>query len=276
MIERKFIPGSEWLYLKIYTGVKTSDVILQEIITSISDMIEEKLIIKWFFIRYSDPKHHLRLRFHLADVSKYKIVLTKLNQSLRDFIDSGEIANIVIDSYTREIERYGELTIEYAEELFYKNSVLVINFIEYDDEEKIMVSMFYFDRILSDLELSNEDKIKLVSRLNKSFKAEFNADKKFNSQLDKKFRMFKPKYAEFITSIEFSEIRNLIISNISTTSLYIEGSVICQNKITIFSQPNFFESIYHMHINRTFISNQRLFEMIVYDYLNRYYKIQIQ
>ena len=25
MVNRKFVPGSEWLYFKIYTGVKTAD-----------------------------------------------------------------------------------------------------------------------------------------------------------------------------------------------------------------------------------------------------------
>ncbi|WP_409514659.1 lantibiotic dehydratase C-terminal domain-containing protein [Chryseobacterium sp.] len=36
----------------------------------------------------------------------------------------------------------------------------------------------------------------------------------------------------------------------------------------------FFQSIFHMHINRMFISDQRLFEMVIYDYLFRYYKTQ--
>ncbi|WP_347217184.1 lantibiotic dehydratase C-terminal domain-containing protein [Chryseobacterium sp.] len=38
------------------------------------------------------------------------------------------------------------------------------------------------------------------------------------------------------------------------------------------SLQNFFSSVFHMHINRMFVSNQRLFEMIIYDYLFRYYK----
>ncbi len=30
MMKRKFAPGSEWLYLKIYTGIKTADHVLEE------------------------------------------------------------------------------------------------------------------------------------------------------------------------------------------------------------------------------------------------------
>jgi hypothetical protein len=30
-----------------------------------------------------------------------------------------------------------------------------------------------------------------------------------------------------------------------------------------------------MNINRLFVSNQRLFEMVIYDYLLRYYKMRV-
>jgi len=67
---RKFIPGTEWLYLKIYTGVKTSDVLLEEaILPLVTCFLNNNLINKWFFIRYNDPKPHLRIRFELSDVN---------------------------------------------------------------------------------------------------------------------------------------------------------------------------------------------------------------
>jgi len=48
-----------------------------------------------------------------------------------------------------------------------------------------------------------------------------------------------------------------------------------QNKSLEISLQSFFSSIFHMNINRLFISNQRLFEMIIYDYLLRYYKMKV-
>ena len=267
MVTRKFLPGSEWLYLKIYTGVKTSNIILQEAIIHLVNFLlkEEQLIIKWFFIRYNDPKHHLRIRFQLADTRNYKIVLEKVNHQLKDFIDSGEIANIIIDSYTREIERYGETTIEFAEELFYKSSDLVLNFLEYEDDEKIIVSIFYIDEILSKLKFSDNEKYEWINKFNNSYKKEFNADKNLNTQLDIKYRKFKPDYLNFVESDEYAEIRNIITSSIDESII----SQCNQNRLIPISLSDFFQSIFHMHTNRTFISNQRLFEMVIYDYLHR-------
>lgn len=220
MIVRKFYPGSEWLYMKIYTGVKTSDFILLETLKPLVKKLQsENVIANWFFIRYNDPKPHLRLRFQLVNSNHHNEVLKNINNSLSNFINSGEIANIIIDSYVREIERYGENTIENAEDLFCKSSELILNFLEYNDEEKIIVTLFYVDYILSELKLSANEKLEWTNNFNDSFKKEFNADKKLNSQLDKKFREFKPKYFDFINSNEFEKIRNLIKNNISETKL---------------------------------------------------------
>lgn len=267
-VKRKFTPGSEWLYLKIYTGIKTSDIILEEAIKPVVLYFCEKNLIKnLFFIRYYDPKPHLRVRFEISDLAGYNEIMQSVNEILKKFIDSSEISSIIIDSYVREIERYGKITMEYAEELFCKSSNLVLHFLEYNDEEKIIVSMFYIEEILSAINFSSTEKFELIDISNKAFKNEFNAEKKLNSQLDKKYRNFKPKYVDFVNSDQFYEIRNLIRNNVSEN---IKVNISHFNTIKL--ALDFFQSIFHMHINRTFISAQRLFEMIIYDYLCRYYK----
>ncbi|WP_394337826.1 lantibiotic dehydratase C-terminal domain-containing protein [Chryseobacterium pennae] len=41
------------------------------------------------------------------------------------------------------------------------------------------------------------------------------------------------------------------------------------------SLQSLIQSILHMNMNRLFVSNQRLFEMIIYDYLLRDYKTEL-
>lgn len=275
MENRKFVPGSEWLYLKIYTGVKTSDIILEESIQSVTEYLQaNNYISKWFFIRYHDPKIHLRIRFYLNNTEDYTVVVNKITNGLQEFTDSGEIFNISIETYTREIERYGKNTIEEAEMLFHKNSEFTLQCLHYEDEEKIMFSLFYIDEILNKLNLSIQEKLDWIKDFNTAFKQEFNADKKLNSQLDKKYRDFKPKFLDFIQSEEFCGERNYIISNIDECRIVLQnGFNHYENQsLGIIPLQNFFQSIFHMNINRLFVSNQRLFEMIVYDYLLRYYK----
>lgn len=277
MVVRKFYPGSEWLYIKIYTGVKTADIILEEaVIPLINSLQKGNFISKWFFIRYNDSRAHLRLRFLLADINKYHLVLEMINFAVNNFVESGEVANLILDSYIRELERYGSNTIELVEDLFYRSSEVSLNFLKYDDEERLVASIFYIDHILKKLQ-SKFPEIEIrkwIKDFNMAFKKEFNANKYLNNQLDKKFRSFKLIYQKFIDNDEFEESRNMILSNISKTFPIIEQILPhIMAKTSSVSLPDLFHSIFHMHINRTFISNQRLFEMVIYDHLLRYYKI---
>ncbi|MDC8101637.1 thiopeptide-type bacteriocin biosynthesis protein [Chryseobacterium rhizosphaerae] len=274
MIKRKFVPGSEWLYFKIYTGIKTADIILEESIEPLVAYFKENnLISQWFFIRYSDPNPHLRLRFKLTQTENYTDVLQKVNTTLTEYTNSGEISNILIDIYNREIERYGSNTIEEAETLFWNNSEFTLQCLHYTDEEKLIISLFYIDELLNQLNLPIQEKLNWIKDFNEVFKKEFNAGKKLNSQQDKKYREFNPQLLDFIQSEEFSEERNTIISTINESASALQTILNHhENEYSESSPQTFFQSIFHMNINRMFISNQRLFEMIVYDYLFRYYK----
>ena len=273
-VKRRFIPGEQWLYLKIYTGIKTADIILEEVINPLTiSLLDDKSISHWFFIRYHDPQPHLRIRLYVNSFQNYYSILNKLTIALEKYIHSEEISNIVNDTYVRELERYGEKTISYVETLFYHSSLFSLNFLWASDEEKIMVILFYIDQLLSQIGLSITQKLQWITDFNASFKEEFNADKNLNQQLDKKYRLFYPKFLDFLKSSETKEFRDLILENLHLSTDALKN--IC-NSYDENSNPKvlqlFFQSIFHMAINRLFISQQRLFEMIIYDYLHRYYK----
>ncbi|WP_407485274.1 thiopeptide-type bacteriocin biosynthesis protein [Elizabethkingia miricola] len=273
-IKRRFVPGDHWLYLKIYTGIKTADIILEEAINPLTiSLLENKSIGHWFFIRYHDPQPHLRIRLYINDLQNYYSTLNKLTVALEKYIDSEEVSNIINDTYTREIERYGEATVSYAETLFFHSSILSLNFLWADDEERIIIILFYIDQLLSQIDLSTHQKLQWITDYNTSFKEEFNANKSLNQQLDKKYRTFYPKFQDFLLSPESKEFRDLILENLHLSNDVLENICNSYNKDT---NPRtlqfFFQSIFHMAINRMFISRQRLFEMVIYDYLHRYYK----
>lgn len=274
MMKRKFPPGSEWLYLKIYTGVKTADLILEEVIQPLVEYFQENnYISKWFFIRYNDPKLHIRLRLRLNNTEYYREIIDKINIGFQQYVYIGEISTIQIDTYNREIERYGENTIEDAEILFYQNSEFTLLCLPYDDEDKIIFSIFYINEILDKFSLEVREKLSWIQNFNGSFKEEFNADKNLNSQLDKKYRKFKPQLIKFIQSDEFLDERSAIVSHVEECDSTLQNILQQhQNQLLEMSLQSFFQSIFHMNINRLFVSNQRLFEMVIYDYLLRYYK----
>ncbi|HEV7514771.1 MAG TPA: lantibiotic dehydratase, partial [Thermoanaerobaculia bacterium] len=53
---RSFPPGSEWLYVKLYTGSSTADRVLRELIAPVvEEALGQGAADGWFFIRYGDP-----------------------------------------------------------------------------------------------------------------------------------------------------------------------------------------------------------------------------
>jgi thiopeptide-type bacteriocin biosynthesis protein len=62
---------------------------------------------RWFFIRYSDPDKHIRLRFHLSDQRHLGAVIGMVYQALEQPLQQRLIWKLQTDTYEREVERYG-------------------------------------------------------------------------------------------------------------------------------------------------------------------------
>jgi len=103
---RTFPPGSEWLTVKLYTGASGADRFLVRHLPPLLEATRH-LWDRWFFLRYSDPAHHLRLRFHGDPERLSKALLPRLQRTLNPLLDAGEAWKLQTDTYDREIERYG-------------------------------------------------------------------------------------------------------------------------------------------------------------------------
>jgi len=162
---RTFIPGDSWVYYKIYTGTKTSDIILAEAIKPIVEELTAKgAIDQWFFIRYADPKHHIRVRFHYNDPDAIGIIMRTVYERLYAFAKADLIWKIQVDTYNREIERYGEEHIEMAEQLFSHESDMIVNFLDMVDGEegeelRWLFAIRALDTMLADFGYSEDEKL---------------------------------------------------------------------------------------------------------------------
>jgi lantibiotic biosynthesis protein len=118
------LPGSEWLYVKLYApNARENDLILKYLTPFASEMVKSDMASSWFFMRYRDPDAHIRLRFQ-GDPSKLSgLVLPRLREWADKLIDLGLLQKITIDTYEREVERYGgPMLIEKAEDYFHYDS----------------------------------------------------------------------------------------------------------------------------------------------------------
>jgi len=285
--QRNFIIGDSWLYYKIYTGSKTSDTILTEIIKPITNkLLKDKIIDKWFFIRYADPKHHIRVRFHYDNPEYIGHIINALYSAFKTFIDQDLIWKMQIDTYQREIERYGSNTIDIGETLFYYDSKMIVNFldlIEGDDGGKLrwLFSIRAIDSLLNSFKYKIEEKKNLLEDLSIGFKNEFGATKHLRKQLNDKYRKEGDKLQNFMAlTIENNQGYLIILELLKEKEIDIEDIDITilnhHNKGSLeLNLNNLMSSYIHMLMNRIFKSKNRLHEMVCYDFLYRYYKSMI-
>jgi thiopeptide-type bacteriocin biosynthesis protein len=125
---RQFMPGSEWLYAKLYTGIGVADRVLRDMVAPLVEQaIGSGAAARWFFLRYSDPHPHIRLRF-CGDPRRLAMeVLPALTAAATPFIRDGRIWRVQLDTYDREVERYGgPVGVELAESLFTADSTAAL------------------------------------------------------------------------------------------------------------------------------------------------------
>jgi lantibiotic biosynthesis protein len=283
-VARKFSPGSEWVYFKLYCGAKSADKILLEAIKPLTEKLaQENKIDKWFFIRYNDPDFHLRLRLHVAESRNIGDVITQVNAFISPFEKSGYIWKLQMDTYNREVERYGFNTIELSETLFCHDSNAMLALLDNTwgdarEQARWVWGLRAIDELLNSFQLTLQNKLSLLTELKNAFAAEFNMDKLLKMQLDQKHRANKKVIEQILDSSndllnELSPLIDIIkeksanIESVTETILDIQAEGELQVPLA-----DLLNSYIHMLLNRLFPSNQRLHEMVAYDFLFRYYQ----
>lgn len=282
-----FMPGSQWLYVKIFCGVKTADSILVDLINPIvKNLLESSIIDKFFFIRFADPDHHLRLRFHglgdfIGDVSK------SVKNALEPLVESRLVWKIQIDTYFPEIERYGHANVENSESIFFFDSMAsmeIISMLEGDEGDNIrwIFSVKGVNDILASFKFTLEEKTEIMRRASEGFRKEFLADTvEVKKQLTEKFRSLRKQLEiglckdnsephEYRPVWEVFAKRKIRIDEYvqKIEQLELEGKLGVGKKDLVLSYV-------HMFLNRFFRSKQRFQEMVLYDLLFQYFNSQL-
>ena len=277
-MKRYFCIGSEWLYYKIYTGVKTADlVLLEKLYPVILALQEEEVIHKWFFIRYKDDGDHIRIRFYCKKPENVSILISKIYPVLNKLLEDNIVWKIQTDTYQREIVRYGEDTMVASESLFWHDSELVLNYLSIKcsfekNEMQLLFSFCAIDSFLNSFSLTNAEKLALMDILQLSFKHEMDADKMLKKELDKHYRELLQEIQLFLSGTainDYPEIFEMIQEKQNKTNNIIQS---IKHNLQI-PLSSFLMSHIHMTINRQYTSKQRMYELLIYDHLYRYYKM---
>jgi thiopeptide-type bacteriocin biosynthesis protein len=118
--------GSDWLFIKLYCEGGAQDELLKGPIRDFSDQIAVGggLADQWFYVRYADPKPHIRLRFHGMPPILLQGLLPALCSRAASLMDDGLCEAFELGVYERETDRYGGLEgMAVVESFFHADSV---------------------------------------------------------------------------------------------------------------------------------------------------------
>lgn len=278
--QRSFLPGNEWLYFKIYGGIHAAEEMLSDAIRKLGgSLLQQRMIDKFFFLRYVDPDPHIRLRFRLTGKEHFLPVTQAVNHALSKYIQQKMITGIQIDTYVREVERYGDHLITEAESIFFYDSqavlaMLHILFRAEEEEKKWEIAMMGIDAYLNDFGYHLQDKIRLLMLLQQSFLKEFGGSKSLQLSLNNKYRALTGDIFRIFKgnndSIAFRKCREALQRR-SEQNKPVVQKIKAELKKVAQSPDELLGSYLHMFINRLFATENKKYELTLFHLLLKYF-----
>ena len=290
-VRRSFPPGSEWVSAKVYAGPSAVDVLLRDVV----DPLRRRLFDHghadgWFFVRYGDPHWHLRVRFHAAAGTDPLHVANEVTRALGTAVDDGAAWGLQLDTYDREVERYGGADgILVAERIFSADSDAVLGALcagagsdgGDDANDRWELAVRGVDALLDDLCLDDEQKLAVYARGRAIYAWEHRVDGPFEEQLSRTFRARRHRLDEVLradvdrpgaTGARFEGLwqrsRRLAPIGLELTDLERAGRLSA-------AVEQLATSYVHLHLNRLLTTAHRAQELLVYDTLLRLHRSRV-
>jgi lantibiotic biosynthesis protein len=280
-VERILPPSSRWLYLKLYTGSATADLVLRDAISPlIVRAMESGAAERWFFIRYSDPQNHLRVRFG-GEPARLREIIDWLPEFLDPLLAEGRIARWQLDTYEREVERYGgPEAMEISERIFHADSEAVLAVLEdlggdRGADWRWRVALVGIDRMLADFGLDLAARRDMMAELRRAFGNELSVGPELTQHLAQRMRESGDELYDLLTS-PISPDHPLAGSMAALDRRSAQLAPIIAELRALESRgeltarlDDLVASYIHMFVNRLIRSDARRHELVLYDLLHR-------
>ncbi len=287
-IARKVPPASDWLYAKIYTGTAAADAVLVNVVSPLLlEMREAGVCDRWFFIRYGDPDWHLRVRLHGEPARLVREALPRLTELARPWLEDGRVWKLQLDTYEREIERYGgHAGMELVEELFSVDSDAALAIVERlepgeGNDARWRLALRGIHLLLVDLGLDLPTRARMMRAMREGYASEHNADAALDAALGARFRAERPALEALLAAkvgadhpldpgVAVLEARSPKLAALGEALRAREKSGALTSSLAELAR-----SFVHMHANRVLRSEQRTQELVLCDFLARLYESDV-
>lgn len=282
-----YIPGSDWLYFKIYCGQSQVDELLtHHLVPLMRQFLQAGQITHWFFLRYTDPEHHVRLRAHACERDSARALHFAISDACARALQAGFGWKIVCDSYEPEIARYGGLpALVQCEYLFHLDSEIISDFIHSEPAaipvaRRWLFAVMCVDALLDAFGQTLVQKRLLADSVAAAFRQEFRFGARQKVQLGAKYRSYRKELDSLILGREndaASEAQRAawlaLLAPCRARMQQAAAQILALQQAGQLEAPlpDMLASLIHMHCNRLFIANQRAHEAVFYDFLQRIY-----
>ncbi|RKH13386.1 Lanthionine biosynthesis protein LanB [Corallococcus sp. CA053C] len=283
-LQRSFPPGSEWLYVKLYTGTALADRVLAEAVAPLArEALASGAAKQWFFLRYGDPDWHLRVRFQGDPRRLHTEVLERLHALLAPLRQDGLVHRVQVDTYERELERYGgDAGLPLAEQWFHADSEAALELLDTvagDDgaDARWRLVLWGIDSLLTDLGFDLEGRCRLLAGLRQGYGQEFSVDGAFERRLGERFRTHRQELEALLWQPGPAEGPLAPGLAVLRRRSERQGPVLARLRASAdqgqLTQPleRVAASLVHMHTNRMLRTAARAQELVLYDFLHRLY-----
>ena len=288
-VGRHALPGSEWVYVKLYAGQATADRLLRDVIGPISRrLVHRGTASRWFFVRYADPQPHVRWRLQISSPARLGTVRRAVERAVASLHGTKIIERSVYDTYHREIERYGGADgLDLAESWFHIDSDTALDLIAAATgpgataDTRWQAALISVDRLLGDLGLDLPRRLRVIRRAREEWGERLHADADVGRQLAKRYRGVRADLARLLAGtvapdgalahvLEILEQRSMSTRPLVERLLRLEADGQLAEPI-----DGLADSYVHMHVNRLIRAEQNLHEVVLYDFLVRVYTEQL-
>lgn len=273
----KLSPLSECLYMNIYTGEQQMDSLLRNELFELNGKLFEKdLINNFFFIRYNENGTHIRLRYFIKNYEVYNDLFAHIREAMGTYIEQDIIKSFEITTYKRELERYDYAGIEFSETYFGKESTMVMLLLreleEIGFEDRWLAGTVFIDKLMDKFAYTLDGKMEFFTQLSSQFNQEFNSNKALTKVIATKYKSSEQAIHSSI-GLENNELANVyrlldsFLNSFSLDNLLSEKGTEDRN--------SYVGSLIHMFFNRLLVSQHRKQELVIYNFMLKFYKTQL-
>ncbi len=281
---RSFGPASEWLDAKLYCGESGADRVLRDAIAPlVNEAMQRGELTHWFFVRNADPDPHVRVRFSGDPSRLLSALLPALRHAIAPLVQVGAVRKLVLDTYERELERYGgDRGIEIIERIFWRDSEAVLGIVELLDgdagtDARWRLALRGIESLLGAIGLDVRERAQVAARARARLGDEHRVDAAFSRQLGAKFAEQRASLEslfiadpvrdsshELAPGFELLRARDAAIAELAVELGRRDDAGELTPRLAEFAW-----SLAHMHANRLLHASQRAQELVLYDFLQR-------